>query len=192
MDDRTTDLFLYASDDEINDMVDMCMEATQGAIRSGTDSLAPIISIMLVTPKMEKKSVLVAIPSFPEDVSKKREMIEAIGAKISHDMGIPVVVAMVVEAWRSLRTDIMPREDPERQEIVAFIATSIDGRTAAKFFDIKRTPENNIELGQLTCDVHAGDSDPTMKFDNNLAMSLFKGSVEYYEKGRGQQNGRQN
>jgi hypothetical protein len=170
--DTELDTLLQGHIDTLRDMLD----------NHPMQELLAMLCVVSVTPDMTAKQSIVP---FPMDENRHENM-RALGTQFVIEEGVvPIAVWLISEAWsvtyeqgKIPTDDPMPRDHPDRREIITIQGLAVDGRTNGIAWYTARRDDGTIYLGET----HAESWLAQGKCDtDNQAMILehfFKGVQE--------------
>ena len=83
------------------------------------------------------------------DADEKQKLFKELGARCYSEKFCPLAAFLTTEAWLSEQTDVQPRKDPQRQEVVIVTGRSIDGQDCMANAPVFRDTGNIIRLGKF-------------------------------------------
>jgi hypothetical protein len=83
------------------------------------------------------------------DADAKQKLFKDLGARCYAEKFCPLAAFLTTEAWLSKQTDVQPRKDPQRQEVVIICGRSIDGQDCMAIAPVFRDTGNVIRLGKF-------------------------------------------
>jgi hypothetical protein len=131
----------------------------------------------------KRQAVMVGLPEMPPTHEQRCELMRSLGAKLAKEKMRPVAAVSILETWvatgKSMKEmrNVRPSEHPDRREAITFSGMTVDGRTSMSCVDIKRGPDDGIELGETRVVHRASEPENGTKCENYLMIALFQGFV---------------
>lgn len=152
----------------------------ESMLKTNTKAVAPMVTILCRDVTGEHKLNVIQIRGDFNEAHVKNEVMQRIGAMVFDQELFPVAVSFVSEAWMSkipkeeankdVTIRVMPRNDPDRVEVIVFSAQDIKGQNKyICYYEIHRDSEDVISQVGETFE----NNDP--EGVNFIIEELFKG-----------------
>jgi hypothetical protein len=119
----------------------------------------------------EREMMMVALN--PEDMEHRREMLYSLGGTMRQQGLQPVAAFLVVEAWLSQQSEVLPSKAPDRREAIVISGCTMDYRYSMVHIPLKRYGDI-VELGCPITSPFEGENTVQMM----LLDLFFKGYLE--------------
>ena len=142
---------MFIAEDEFRKLFAEEMEIAQNHVKSTkSESILPrfVVTGQAGAGQPHTMRVFVLDVSF-NDTDAKHKLFKDLGARCYAEKFCPLAGFLTTEAWLSKQTDVQPRKDPQRQEVVIICGRSIDGQDCMAIAPVFRDTGNVIRLGKF-------------------------------------------
>lgn len=170
-------------DEQFNGYLDQAIAYIEGVLEKG-DCVDFIPTMMVYGHSVDNDTrVLYHCLLANFNMEKRHETLRQLGAKFARDGILAVCIIFLTEAWQSVAPldeanleypRVMPRDDPNRIEIVQAAGLTYDQRSSMGRVVVTRDKKNNMVMGKKEVYYYGGD----VKMENVICRSFYQGQAQ--------------